>query len=330
MPIRQPDLTATPEEMKKTTMLDALLMATRDTAGIEALGLPPRVPMLGDWLMEGDCGFLYAPRGLGKTWLSLGLACALANGRSLGPWQAHGAWPVAYLDAEMALDGMLERMHGMSASPNLRILNHEVLFHLAGKVLNIAEEETQQALLALCLKTGRRVLVIDNLSCAASGMAENDADAWEKVSNWLLAMRRHKVAVILVHHAGRNGEMRGTSKREDAAFWVLRLDAVDGDKDGSDRQARFTSRFTKERNSGKSQTPLEWTFETGTDGLTSINHKVADRLALFRQWIDAGLNTATDLATEMAVSKGTISKMAKAAQLAGWLATDGRKYRLVS
>jgi hypothetical protein len=32
----------------------------------------------------------------------------------------------------------------------------------------------------------------------------------------------------------------------------------------------------------------------------------------------------------MGVSKGSVSKMAKAAQLAGWLATDGRKYTLVS
>jgi putative DNA primase/helicase len=136
--------------------------------------------------------------------------------------------------------------------------------------------------------------------------------------------------VILVHHAGRNGEMRGTSKREDAAFWVLRLDAVDEDKAGTDKQTRFISRFTKERNSGKPQAPLEWTFQTGPDGLTTISHKVADRLATLRQWIEDGLNTATDIAQEMGVSKGTVSKMAKAAQKAGWLATDGRKYRLVS
>ncbi len=330
MPVRQPDLTATPEELKKTTMLDAIRMAARDTSGIESLGLPPRNPILGDWFKEGDCGFIFAPRGLGKTWLSLAIATAVANGRQLGPWQAHGIWPVCYVDGEMAVDGMLERMHGMEAGPNLSILNHEALFHLAGRVLNIAEEETQQALLALCLEGGFRALILDNLSCLASGMAENDADAWEKVSNWLLTMRRHKVAIIFVHHAGRNGEMRGTSKREDPAFWVLRLDAVDGEKEGADRQARFTSRFTKERNSGKSQAPIEWTFQTGPDGLTRIGHKEADKLAIFRQWIESGLNTASDIATEMGVSKGTVSKWAKAAQQAGWLASDGRRYTLVS
>jgi DNA-binding MarR family transcriptional regulator len=124
--------------------------------------------------------------------------------------------------------------------------------------------------------------------------------------------------------------MRGTSKREDAAFWVLRLDPVDDEKTGTDKLARFISRFTKERNSGKPQAPLEWTFQTGPDGLTRISHKEADKLAIFRQWIESGLTTASDIATEMGVSKGTVSKMSKVAQKAGWLTSNNRHYTLVS
>ena len=330
MSVHQPDLTATPEELKQITMLDAIRMATRDSAGIEALGLPPRNPILGDWFKEGDLGFIYAPRGIGKTWLSLAIASAVANGRRLGPWEAHGVWPVCYVDGEMALDGMKERMHGMEAGPNLSILNHEALFHLTAKVLNIAEPETQKALMDHCLETGQRALVLDNLSCLASGMEENKADHWEAVLNWLLAMRRHKVAVLIVHHAGRNGEMRGTSKREDSAFWVLRLDAVNEDKAGTDRQTRFISRFTKERNSGRQHAPVEWTFQTGPEGLTRISHKEPDKMDILRQWIEAGLDTPTDIAQEIGVTKGTVSKWAKKAQQAGWLASDGKKYTLVS
>jgi hypothetical protein len=330
MPVRQPDLLATPEELKKTTMLDAIRMATRDSEGIENLGLPTRKPIFGDWFKEGDLGFIYAPRGLGKTWLSLGLACAIGNGSALGPWQSYGAWPVAYVDGEMAIDGMLERLRGMKAGTNLRILNHEALFHLSSKVLNIAEAETQQALLEHCLESGSRVLVIDNLSCLASGMEENKADAWEAVLGWLLTMRRHKVAVILVHHAGRNGEMRGTSKREDSAFWVLRLDAVNGDKEGTDQQARFVSSFTKERNSGRSQTPIEWTFTTGADGSTTINHKLADKLAVMISWIECGLESATEIAEAMGIKTPDVSKLAKKAIDSGLLRKEGRNYRLVS
>jgi hypothetical protein len=143
-------------------------------------------------------------------------------------------------------------------------------------------------------------------------------------------MRRHKVAVLIVHHAGRNGEMRGTSKREDAAVWVLRLDPVDDEKTGTDRMARFISNFTKERNSGRPQAPLEWTFQTGPDGRTCIAHKVADNLAIFRQWVEVGLNTPTLIATQMGVSVGTVSKWAKKGQEAGWLISNNRQYTVVS
>jgi hypothetical protein len=330
MPVREPELSATPEELNKITMLDAVRMATRDAAGIKALGLPVRNLVLGDWFKEGDLGFIYAPRGIGKTWLSLAINSAVANGQRLGPWQAHGVWPVCYLDGEMAMDDMLSRMDGMNAGHNFSVLNHEALFHLSGKVLNIADPVTQQALTDHCLEKGFRVLVLDNLSCLASGMEENKADAWEAVLGWLLTLRRHKIAVIMVHHAGRNGEMRGTSKREDSAFWVLRLDAVADEKSGSEKQTQFISRFTKERNSGKPQTPIEWTFQTGADGLTRVSYKRVGQIEIFRQWVANGLTSATDIANEMGVTKGTVSKWAKDGVLEGWLDNKKGKYTLVS
>jgi hypothetical protein len=51
-------------------------------------------------------------------------------------------------------------------------------------------------------------------------MRENEADSWELVNNWLLDLRRRKIAVVIIHHAGRSGEMRGTSKREDNVFLI--------------------------------------------------------------------------------------------------------------
>ena len=40
---------------------------------------------------------------------------------------------------------------------------------------------------------------------------------------WLLRLRRQGVAVLLVHHAGRSGNPRGTSKREDVLDTVIQL-----------------------------------------------------------------------------------------------------------
>jgi hypothetical protein len=90
-------------------------------------------------------------------------------------------------------------------SENLTLINHEVLFEKTGLVLNLAKPEVQQAITRWCVEGGFKVLVIDNLSTLASGVKENDADAWEMLLPWLLDLRRKKIAVLLVHHAGRSG-----------------------------------------------------------------------------------------------------------------------------
>jgi len=57
--------------------------------------------------------------------------------------------------------------------------------------------------------------------------------------------------------------------------------------------------------------------------------KPADPLEVFRGWIEQGLDNCSDLATEMGLSKGSISKLARRGEKAGWLAIKGRRYVLV-
>lgn len=304
---------------------DALKKGTFPCTRLADVPLPPRARILGDWFMEADLGFVFAPRGLGKTWLSLAMATAIASGEQCGPWLASSAKKVLYVDGEMPLQSLGERTEGMGGVENLAVLNHEVLFHLTGKVLNLADRETQDALSAQMLADGVKVLFLDNLSCLFSGVKENEADAWEGVLQWLLSLRRARIAVVVIHHAGRNGAMRGTSRREDAAFWVLRLDAIEGEERNG---ARFLSRFTKDRNSQREQPATQWSFTTGSDGRVSIDTRGASTAQVFRQWIEDGLTSADDIAREMGVTKGTVSKMARRAMEDGWLKKNGRQYAL--
>ena len=51
-----------------------------------------------------------------------------------------------------------------------------------------------------------------------------------------------KVTVIIVHHAGRSGLMRGTSKREDSAAWIIKVEQIGGQDDLADQEdARFSN-----------------------------------------------------------------------------------------
>jgi RecA-family ATPase len=215
---------------------DALNESVVTSSELYDLHLKPRRKLLGDWFCEGDLGFIFAFRGVGKTWLALAIAQALSTGGKLGDWQPHTPVKVLYVDGEMPPDLIRDRCKGLEASNNnLQFLNHEILFERTGKVLNITNPEVQQAITQRCVHSGTKVLILDNLSTLASGMRENEADSWELVSNWLLVMRRRKIAVIIIHHAGRSGEMRGTSKREDSVFWIVALDDA---KNNAEEQTR--------------------------------------------------------------------------------------------
>jgi putative DNA primase/helicase len=268
---------------------------------------------------------------LGKTWLAMLLARRCSEGGHLADWTVHKPRRVLYLDGEMPLDAIMERDLALSAAPtqSLYYLQHEALFHLTGQVLNLTSPTIQEALMEHCLTARIEVLILDNLSCLFSGLKENDADDWELVLPWLLQLRRHRIAVIFIAHSGRNGFMRGTSRREDAAFWMIQLTEARAAGE-IQRGAKFVARFVKNRNSTEEECPpLEWQFIKAKDVTKAqISWKKVSTPQLFRQLIEDGLTRATEIAEEMGFSAGQVSKLAKKAIDAGWLEKDGRDYKL--
>ncbi|NJR42410.1 MAG: AAA family ATPase, partial [Akkermansiaceae bacterium] len=243
---------------KKPLLRDALIASGR----LLELPITQRPKILGEWLREGDFGYLYAPRGHGKTWLAMMIGNAMATGQSLGSWQAgENARRVVYFDAEMNLPDVQERARliGIS-SENFDWLQNERVFDLIQRGINIADVEDQNAISEI-LSSGD-VFIIDNLSTAASGMAENDNDAFDLIKDWLLKLRGRKITVIIVHHAGRSGEMRGASRREDMAHWIISL--KDDSKDGESKA--WVTTFKKCRNCQAIEAPsLRWIMDTSSE-----------------------------------------------------------------
>jgi biotin operon repressor len=177
-----------------------------------------------------------------------------------------------------------------------------------------------------------KVLFLDNLSCLFSGMRENDADDWERVLPWLLSFRRKKIAVVIVHHSGRTGNhMRGTSRREDAAFWTIGLsDSIKG-REEKKEGARFLTRFTKDRNSvkGGETDPLDWQFTEMDRGNIKVEVLPADNMTIVLQLIADGLESCSMIAEEIGLSKGAVSKIAKKLEGRGEITiSKGRKYEI--
>ena len=335
--IEKPGIGDVPEvEPLNTTNLKAETLAHFEAAlcpaaRLSEINVPQREPILGDWFKQGDLGFIYGPRGLGKTWYAMHLARQCAEGGTVGHWKAHKPRRVLYVDGEMPLDGIRERDEALSTVPadGLFYLHHEALFHHTGTVLNLTEAHPQIALLEMCQRVGIEVVFLDNLSCLFTGIKENDADAWELVLPWILKMRRNRIAVVFIAHAGRNGLMRGTSRREDAAFWIISLGEA---KDMSEIQngAKFIARFEKNRNATEETCPpLEWLFNLPNgETRARVEWKPLSSVQVFRQWIEFGMTRASEIAEEMGISNGQVSKLAKKAIDAGWLKKDGRDYAL--
>jgi AAA domain len=72
----------------QTNWLATIDRATVTSSELACLPLNERRPLLGDWLCEGDYGIIFAPRGVGKTWLGLLIAEAVATGGHVGEWKA--------------------------------------------------------------------------------------------------------------------------------------------------------------------------------------------------------------------------------------------------
>jgi len=327
-----PTPTKTTEELV-ADMVGYLAKSTLSAENLRGKKVEQRPRLLGEWLRLGDLGFLFAPRGRGKTWLSMAIAKALASGKgaSVGGWLAQESQVVLYVDGEMNIDETTRRESALAQDTQGRLLflHHDLLFMENCRSLNLTDPITQAALSQHILNSKASVLMLDNLSSLFYGLKENEADGWEKVLPWLLDLRRKGVAVIIVHHSGVDGtRMRGTTKREDHAHWVLRLDEPQtGDADDG---ARFLAKFIKCRNCPQKEVPpIEFYFRPNPmkPAETLIEWQVIDSVEQFKISLEKfGTANATEISEDIGCSKSYASKLSRQGVREGWCVIEGRNY----
>jgi putative DNA primase/helicase len=237
-----------------------------------AIDLPPREMLLYPILPERSLAMLYAPRGVGKTLLSLSIGLAVASGAPLLRWTAPRQKRVLYVDGEMPLVSLQERLRLISAGFGTEIPNDSFRILAADNTedgISLGSVDGQNAIEPLL--GGIDLLILDNLSTLCTTGSESASDAWVPMQSWLIGLRRKGIAVLLVHHAGTNGRQRGTSRREDALDTVI---ALRRREDYSPEQgARFEVHFEKLRNRVESdgavsfEAKLESLVVGGRDGV---------------------------------------------------------------
>ncbi|HWG11130.1 MAG TPA: AAA family ATPase [Rhodanobacteraceae bacterium] len=294
----------TPRKVVTVTLRDLL---TRE--------LPPREMLLAPWLTSQSLTMIHAWRGTGKTHVALGIAYALASGGTFLNWTAEAPVPVLYLDGEMPGSVLKERLAAIVDAADkeapegmLRLVTPDL--QPDGIMPDLGTREGQEAIEA---ELGdAQVIVVDNISCLVrAGGKENDAESWGGVATWALRQRAHGRAVVFIHHSGKGGQQRGTSKREDILDTVLALRRPP-DYTG-DQGARFEIHFEKARALyGKSVDPIEAVLDRDEHGKQAWAFKDASN-ALHERIIDmAELGLKKDaIAQELGCGRATVYRHLK-------------------
>jgi hypothetical protein len=252
---------------------DSLVVINSDE--LVTMDITPRGHVLYPAIPEQGLAMLFAPRGIGKTMLAMSIANAVAGGGVLfggknGPaWFAPKARRVLYIDGEMPLHAMKSRQQAIQAGFN---------FAIPSKNLNYLNPEMQPDFLMpkLATKAGQEqldtvlddveLIIIDNLATLCAHGRENDTESWQPVQEWILQLRRRGKSVLIIHHAGKNGDQRGTSGKEDVLDTVIKLRRPDDymNEDG----ARFMVELTKARGlCGPEANPFEASIIQDNDAL---------------------------------------------------------------
>ncbi|OGT51934.1 MAG: hypothetical protein A3E84_03815 [Gammaproteobacteria bacterium RIFCSPHIGHO2_12_FULL_42_13] len=163
------------------------------------------------------------------------------------------------------------------------------------------------------------LIIIDNISCLAPSIKENDASDWAVLQTWILMLRSNGKSVLLVHHSGKGGTQRGTSKKEDVLDTVIFLERPN-DYEAS-QGARLIVRYEKNRGFfGDDAKPFECQlckndkdeFKWITKALEESTYESVINL------FNGGLSQA-EIAEDLDIHKGTVSKYVKRARQEGKL-----------
>ena len=278
------------------------------------LKIKSREMLLGPIVPEKGLVMLYASRGTGKTLIALGIAYAVATGTKFLKWTAPKPRRVLLIDGEMPAADLQTRLASMVAGMTGTAPTDGMLNILCGDLIeeggigNLAAPQVQAELDPLL--DGIDLLILDNLSSLTTVIRDNDAESWGPVQEWLLRLRRRGISVLIVHHAGKGGQQRGTSRREDVLDTSISLRRPE---DYTPTEgARFEVHIEKGRGvHGDDAKPFEAKMEECAGTAIWTVREIADvNEAQSRAGMEDGL-TVREIAEETGIPKSTVHRTKK-------------------
>jgi KaiC/GvpD/RAD55 family RecA-like ATPase len=216
----------------------------------EALDLTAAPPeydwLVSDWIARGDLCCVVGDSGIGKSWITMSLAVAIAEGHD--EWLGMKLDPhnraVYYIDEENPPDVIYKRLKGLGLSlegaKNIRYISD------AGVKL----DKNARYVLDEAIAWNPALVVVDSLTRVHTGDENSVSDMSKVLNNALRPLARATGATcIVIHHNNKNGDPRGSSDIRASVDTMVNVSAIG---DGG----IIALRQTKSRRSERQREPL--------------------------------------------------------------------------
>jgi hypothetical protein len=213
-----------------------------------AMSLKPKEMVLAPWMASQSLSMLHAPRGVGKTWLSLNIGYAISSGGKFLNWNSLKPRGVLIIDGEMSANSLQERLSRLVASSDktsaapFKIITPDLQkFGMPDLATYEGQSWVNQH-----ITEDIEVIIVDNISTLVRSGRENEAKSWLPVQQWALNLRANGKSVLFIHHSSKSGGQRGSSRKEDVLDTVIGLRRPEGYS--QEQGACFEIHFEKARN----------------------------------------------------------------------------------
>lgn len=243
-----------------------------DIAGIKSI--PDARWIVRDLVPEDGLGFIYGPPGHGKTFVALDLALHISYGALAWWWgkKIDRSGLVLYVARE-GLAGLKNRIEAWQRSQG--IADDNAPFALVRSSINFMSEADIGKLVRTIeaakdkLKAEPALIFVDTVSRVLPGADENlQKEMTLFVAACDVLRDRFKATVIGVHHAGKSGDMRGSTVLKGAGDFVIKVEKEDAES--TDSGVKFTAEKIKDAEDGWTKgvelAPVEWVQDGVIDG----------------------------------------------------------------
>lgn len=275
--------------------------------------------VLEPFLPIGGSGILFSIPGVAKTWLAHRLAFAVAKGEPWLGFEVPKPRRVLLIDGELSMAVLHKRLKAVANGEEyprpgmMSVLCAEELMQRRGRPLDLGDEIERNTMLediwARSMDSRPELVILDNLAALWAGLDENDnGKVGAEVNRWIAQLRFLRCAVLLVHHASKEGigrGPRGGSALTGPVDFVIGLHPKP-----KALSPHFTLTFTKQRHERVPHPEFEIELEPGPNGMAFKVHGPGSdsKAELLRFIADNPPKSQRDLSRKTGIPDGTLRR----------------------